>query len=282
MTVDETELVFECRACGRQKDTRKKLVQHINSKNDSKHRGRDTEDLIMRVYPSVLPSEPSWDNYKRIIEAFDRIKSGKVEGLGPGIGEEEIQEVCELADEPKDKVIRLLEDEGFSFRSAGRPPTNHFDQLSDKRQAALAWHYNNPGLTQSEIAERVGLKSSSTVSSALSEKGWLLEDRFKPDEIDNWFKKSEDADEIIDNAVEHGLIQTSDNGDVEEDSIEEGEVNESQKDTEENTEANLSLQNGELELVLSGEDEVFGHIAGLIKLDEYEKAKEHFHHIIHN
>jgi len=230
--------------------------------NDSAHRGRSTDDLIMRVYPDVIPSDPEMSNYMRIVKAFKRIQSGNVDGLGPDISNKEIDKVCDLSGESKDKVVRILQDEDIHYTLMGRPPVTTFSDLSEDRQETLAWHYNNPDMSYRAIADNMGYESHSTVSSTITAKGWMTDDRFVEDELKNWFKKTPDTDEIIEKAVDQGIINKQDDDDEDE----------QQQDRE--------SEHVELTLVLSGEDELFDYISGLVQIGELEKAKDVFSMII--
>lgn len=270
MPVDETKLEYECRACGRTKSTKKQLVQHINSKTDSQHRGRDTDDLIMPKYPSVIPEDSSSTTYNDIVKAFKRIKSGNVEGYGPSIEQEEINHVSELSGWPRDKINRVLKEEKIPHTTTGTNPYVYFDNLPDLQKKILAHLYHDTHDTQTELAEDIGTYKSK-ISEVKIRKGWLLEDRFRSEEVDDWFEQEEDID--IEKATEN--LHKAKNNKSE---------NKNEKSNNQTNEDNDSTakQNEVPSITISGKEDIYKHIKALVLNGEHKQARVIINELIDN
>lgn len=276
MTVDETGLEYECRACGRKKSTRKQMVQHVNSMSDANHRGRDIDDLIMPVYPDVMPEDSSGSSYKDIVEAFKRIKSGKVKEYGPSIKQEEINHVSNLSGWPTDKITRVLKDERIPYTKTGQSPQVYFDDLSHNNREILAYIYHGKYSTQRELAEEIG-SSQSSISEVKNRKGWLLEDRFRPEEVDNWFK--EDVDVDVDGMIQQMRSKTKDEIEKDERSTPEDDMVE--QIVEQMEQAGSNGEHHDIYAV-SGADAMYEHLEALILNGNEERARVMFNHILND
>jgi hypothetical protein len=164
---------------------------------------------------------------------------------------QQAEQVAAAADVSKWRVLRVWDEEGLDLESIRSDTTLYWDDLSNREKNLLGKNYNEPEKTQHEIEEEVGA-SAGTLARLKCKKGFLLEDKYRPD----------DLDQRISNSTE-----TSKN-----------ETNESEGQTKEleSVIAALNEANIEFELEIATEKDSFEVIERLISNGHSDLAKEYF------
>lgn len=197
MPVDVTGLYFICPICDKPFDTYREVQRHI-TREGGEHEGIngfETEKTITTIYNKYEKMTLK----EKIIEAADRFEKP--------LTYENAEKVAEKADVSKNEILRIWKDSDIELQEIHHATRIYWDDLTDRQKEILKYYYHNPELEDSnntDITYNLLCKivDTSNVMPVIKKHGWMLEDDYRPDHLDEKADEYDLSKHIIDDEEE--------------------------------------------------------------------------------
>ena len=181
MSVDATTVRHLCPFCDEDFSTERKVREHITHEEDDEHRG--TNGFTMNRTIETKQDSSRLPLHNKIVKAADKFDT---------LSYQQAEKVARAADVSKYRVLRVWDEEGFNLSGIRSDTSLYFDELSELQQKVLAQKYKNPEKSERDIESELGASHGST-SAIRGKKGYLLEDRYRPENLDGKSENITDA-----------------------------------------------------------------------------------------
>lgn len=181
MADDVTSIRYGCPFCDEQFAREQDVKSHITESTDDSHSGWDGYKLD-RPIPVVEDSSlmPLDKKIRKAAQKFDTLSN------------DQANQVAEAAEVSPYRVFREWEDAGFEVNAHGRT-VYRWEDLTERQRDILRAADSMGGATYSQIGDEAGVGKSS-VQDVLDKYEFILEDRYRPDSLEEHNEGDETED----------------------------------------------------------------------------------------
>jgi len=240
MPDDVTSIRYGCPFCEEQFTSRKDVKTHITNSTDDSHRSWDGYKLDRPIPvledPNLMPMDKK---LRKAAQKFDTLSNS------------EANKVAEAADVSPYRVLREWNDAGFEISPHGLS-SYKWEHLTETQRRILRMVEDTQYETHKEIQNKLDL-SNGSVTQTLDKYGFMLEDRYRPDSLEE-LHNADETEASIDMSQGDYAIPTD------------------------KAELVMALQDAEVnfEVEINIEDDNFAVLSKLIESGHKELAEEYY------
>lgn len=207
MSTDVSKIVHICPICDERFGSDKRVRKHVTESEDEQHQGINGFDMDMTV---VTKQEDVWD-----VESEQALhnKIAKAAEYFDDISNEEIAEIASNAEVPKNRVLRVFDDEDIPYDTTGTTDRTTVEDLTEKQYAVLKeWDGKEDTRSFRALASATSRKnqdidlSETYPRTVLEQYGWLKLPIYDGSEFGD--QQSVDGDVTVENSTDEMLHTT--------------------------------------------------------------------------
>lgn len=207
MSIDATSVRYKCPFCEVTKPSLKAVREHVTETEDSAHIGHNGYTMSQTIQQKeeldidVESEREMHQKIKKAAQYFDDMDN------------DAIAKIAEEADVPKNRVVRVFEDEGIIFSFRGRKPISRLVDMSSERQKLMKEYQYEDDRIMREVLEDSGADlKESNAKNTIQKYKWLKLPIYDGDKgnstIKNGEVKVEDtADEMLEQVKEENKTE---------------------------------------------------------------------------